>query len=129
MIALHVRITVHMRINVHVRLVAFHVGFIGAVVATLRLDRSTMVMVVVTLQAGYHTHCHRSSHYRVGTHQHQRPSKTRHLFWLILPRPRPRCAHDDVALQQQHSDTRSPHRFRLTRGRPHRRPRDAGHDP
>lgn len=76
MIALHVRITTHVRVTVHMRLVAFHAGFIGAVVATLCLDRSTMVMVVVTLQAGHHTHCHRSGHYRVGAHQHQRPSKT-----------------------------------------------------
>lgn len=72
--ALHVRITVHVCLMRSV---------------TLRLDRTTVVMIVVALQGGRQTHRHRSSHYRVGAQQYERPSKIRHLFWLILARPRP----------------------------------------
>jgi len=112
--ALHVRITVH-------------VCLLRGV--TLRLGRTSVVMLVVTLQAGRQAHRHGAGHHGVGAHQHQRPSETRDLFWLMLPRPRPPCAHDDVALQQQHTNARGPHCFRLTSGRPDGRSCDAGRHP
>lgn len=74
MTALHVRTTVHVCLMRSV---------------TLRLDRTTGVMIVVTLQGGRQTHRHRSSHYGVSAQQYKCPSETRHLFWLILSRPRP----------------------------------------
>lgn len=47
----------------------------------------------------------------------------------MLASPRPRSTHDDIALQQQHSDTGSPDCFRLTGRGPDRRPGDTRGNP
>lgn len=42
----------------------------------LRLGRSSVMIVVMTRQAGCQTHRHRAGHHRVGAHQLQRPSES-----------------------------------------------------
>lgn len=99
-----------------------------SIVSDLRLGHVCMVMVVA-IETGSQSHCHRCGHDGVGAHQYQRTPKARDLLCPTLPDPGPPCAHDDIALQKKHADASGPNSFRLTGGRSDGRSRDAGHDP
>ena len=58
-IALHVHITVHVHISLHMH-VTVHVRLMGGVMLALRLGSASVVMVMVTLQAGRQAHRHRA---------------------------------------------------------------------